>query len=65
MEVKEKWRGMVSSAKKEHNNIANSRKKTGGGKRPASPKASSVRIIQLFGEDPSFSGIAGGIDSGE
>ena len=64
-EVKEKWRGMVSSAKKEHCKIAADRVKTGGGKRPASPKEETKRIIELFGDDPSFSGITGGIESGK
>ena len=64
MEVKEKWRSMVSSAKKEHNKCAVSCKETGGGKQLDSPKGTTVKIIQLFEEDP-FSGISGGIDSGK
>ena len=66
MDVKEKWRSMVSSAKKEHNKCAVARKKTGGGKPPDSPKGTSEKIIQsnqLFEEDPAFSGIPGGVDS--
>ncbi|XP_044165513.1 uncharacterized protein LOC114965617 [Acropora millepora] len=51
---------MGSSAKKEHNKCASSRKKTGGGRQPESPKG--TKIIELFEEDPSFSGILGGID---
>ena len=65
MEIKEKWRGMVTNAKKEHNKIANDRKKTGGGRKPNSPKGETLKIIDLFGEDPSFSGISGGIESGK
>ena len=65
IEVKDKWRAMVSSAKKEHNKCASSRKKTGGGRQPESPKGTTVKIIELFEEDPSFSGILGGIDSGK
>ena len=64
-EVKEKWRGMVSTAKKEHNKCAASRKKTGGGKQPESPQGTTFKIIELFEEDPAFSGISGGIDSGK
>lgn len=64
LEVKEKWRGMVSVAKKEHNKCAVAKKKTGGGKQPDSPKGATVKLIEIFGEDPSFSGITGGIDSG-
>ena len=65
LDVKEKWRSMVSSAKKEHNKCAVSRKKTGGGKQPDSPKGTSEKIIQLFEEDPPFSGISSGVDSGK
>ena len=64
-EVKEKWRCMVSNAKKEHNKCAVSRKKTGGGKHPESPKGTTVKIIELFEEDPAFSGISGGVESGK
>ena len=65
-EVKNKWRGMVSMAKKEHTKYASSQGKTGGGEKPASPKSSTTRIIDLFGDDPAFSGIAGaGIESGK
>ena len=62
LEVKEKWRGMVSAAKKEHNKCATLRKKTGGGKQPESPKGTTVKIIELFEEDPAFSGISGGVE---
>ncbi|XP_022808767.1 t-SNARE domain-containing protein 1-like [Stylophora pistillata] len=65
VEVKEKWRGMVSGAKREHNKCTTAVKKTGGGKKPASPKATTAKIIELFETDPSFSGILGGIDSGK
>ena len=64
-EVKERWRGMVSSARKEHNKCAVSRNETGGGRKPDSPKGTTVKIIQLFEDDPSFSGISCGIDSGK
>ena len=37
-------------------------KKAEGGKAPPLP---GQRIIELFGEEPGFSGIEGGIDSGE
>ena len=56
---------MVSNAKKEHNKISNDRKKTGGGRKPNSPKGETLKIIDLFGDDPSFSGISGGIESGK
>ena len=56
---------MVSNAKKEHNKIANDRKKTGGGRKPNSLKGETLKIIDLFGEDPLFSGISEGIECGK
>ena len=64
-EVKDKWRGMVSTAKKEHTKYAASQRQTGGGKKPASPVSATKKITDLFGEDPAFSGIAGGVESGK
>ena len=60
-----KWRGMVSEAKKEHSKCTTARKKTRGGKKPDSPKATTAKIIELFETDPSFSGISWGVDSGK
>ncbi len=37
----------------------------GGGKAPPPPKETSQRIIELIGDEPGFSGIEGGIESGE
>lgn len=65
MEVKDKWRGMVSGAKKEHSKWTTARKKIRGGKKPDSPKATTAKIIELFETDPSFSGISWGVDSGK
>ena len=62
-EVKEKWRGMVGAAKKEFSKFGASQRKAGGGEKPASPKSSSKKIIELFGNDPSFCGIQGGLES--
>ena len=41
------------------------RRKQAGVKKPDPQKRDSIKIIQLFGEDPSFSGISGGIESGK
>ena len=49
MEIKEKWRGIVSNAKKEHIKIASDGKKTGGCR-----KGETLKIINVFWEDPSF-----------
>lgn len=63
MEVKEKWREMVSGANKENSKRSTARKKTRGGKKPDALKATTGKIIEPFETDPSFSGILGGIDS--
>ena len=39
--------------------------KTGEGRQPEPAKGTTLKIIELFEEDPSFSGIFGGIDSGK
>ena len=62
-EVKDKWRSMVSIARKEYSKVNKDQRKTGGGEKPTSAKNSTRKIIDLFGEDPSFSGISGGFDS--
>ncbi|KAJ7340357.1 hypothetical protein OS493_003101 [Desmophyllum pertusum] len=54
---------MVGVAKKEHSKYASSQRKTGGGEKPASPKSAIKRLIELFGDDPAFSGIPGGVES--
>ena len=64
-EVKENWKGMVGSARKEHNKCAVSQNKTRGGRKPDFPKGTTVKIIQLFEDSPSFSGISSGLDSGK
>ncbi|KAK3725269.1 hypothetical protein QZH41_001284 [Actinostola sp. cb2023] len=62
-EVKDKWRAMVSNTRKEHAKVNKDQRKTGGGEKTTSPKITTRKIIDLFGEDPSFSGIRGGFDS--
>lgn len=63
-EVHEKWRAMCGVARKELNQEKKSKEKTGGGKPPPQPNATSQRIIELFGDEPGYSGIEGGIESG-
>ena len=62
IDVKEKWRAMRNKERKDMGKEKNSLGKTGGGKPPAPPKATSQRIIKLFGDEP---GIQGGIESGK
>ena len=64
-EVREKWRTMCGEARRDFSIESSLQKKTGGGKPPPQPKITSQRIINLFGDEPGFSGIEGGIESGE
>ena len=48
MDVKEKWRNMVSSAKKEHNKCAVARKKTGGENRRTHPRAPQRKLFSCL-----------------
>ena len=64
-DIKEKWRAMRNEARKEMSKDRYALGKTGGGKAPAPPKATSQRIIELFADEPGFSGIEGGIESGK
>lgn len=63
-EVKDKWRTMVSSAKKDFSREKIQKQKTGGGKAPKLVSEVNRRIMDLFGDEPAFSGIPGGIESG-
>ena len=63
-ELREKWRGMKGEARKDLGKDKIPHKKTGGG-RPQEPLKPTVqRILELFGDEPSFCGIQGGIESG-
>ena len=46
-------------------NVWGGTERTGGGKPPPPPNATSQRILELFGDEPGFSGIEGGIESGQ
>ena len=64
-EVKEKWRVMCGLARKEVANRRRSLGQTGGGKAPPPPNETFHRIIELIRDEPGFTGIDGGIQSGE
>ena len=64
-EIRDKWRAMCGVARKEIGREKKTQGKTGGGKPPPPPTATSHRIIELFGDEPGFSGIEGGMESGE
>ena len=63
--VREKWRNMTQNAKKISSGLKKSRRKTGGGPEAKPADATTEKLINLFHDEPSFSGIQGGFDSRE
>ena len=58
-EVREKWRNLQSQAKKEFSELAKEQKKTCGGPAPKMPSALTAKVIDIFKETPSFTGLEG------
>ena len=58
-EVKDKWKNLHSTAKKELSVFRKESKKTGGGPPPKQPSQSSEQIIEMFEDTPAFSGLRG------
>ena len=58
-EVREKWRNLHSQAKKEFSELTKEQKKTGGGPAPKMPSALTAKVIYIFKETPSFTGLEG------
>ena len=58
-EVREKWRNLHSQAKKEFSELTKEQKKTGGGPAPKMPSALTAKVIDIFQETPSFTGLEG------
>ena len=58
-EVKDKWKNLHSTVKKEFSTFRKETKKTGGGPAPKPPSASSEKIIEVFEDTPAFSGLNG------
>ena len=56
---------MCGVERKELNQEKKSKERTGGGKPLPPPNTTSQRILELFGDEPGFSGIEGGIESGQ
>ena len=63
-EVREKWRNLAQIAKKTNAGIMSSQRKTGGGPATKPPSLTTEKIINILGDEPSFSGIQGGFESG-
>ena len=64
IEIREKWRNMTQIAKKTNSGIMRSQRKTGGGPPVKPPTTTTQKIINLLSDEPSFSGIQGGFESG-
>ena len=58
-EVREKWKNLQSTAKKEFQQFRREKGKTGGGPAPTEPTTASRAIIDVLEEQPSFSGLHG------
>ena len=58
-EIREKWKNLHSQAKKEFTVLSKEQKKTGGGPVPKMPSAAAAKIIDLFKDTPSFTGLDG------
>ena len=57
-EVREKWKNLHSSAKKEFTNYRKESKGNGGGPAPKQISAATSKVIELFQDTPSFIGLA-------
>lgn len=64
-EVKQKWKGLFSTAKREFSQQKKAQRKTGGGPAPGEPSDTSKLIVEVYDNTPGFSGIIGGFESGE
>ena len=58
-EVRDMWRNLHSQAKKGYSELAKEQKKTGGGPAPKMPSTLRAKVIDLFKETPSFTGLEG------
>ena len=63
--MREKWKSLHAQAKKKFTELAKEQKKTGGREAPKMPSAATAKIIDLFKETPSFTGLEGFESKGE
>ncbi|XP_048586617.1 uncharacterized protein LOC116607167 [Nematostella vectensis] len=59
VEVKDKWKNLLSQAKRENSEFKRERGKTRGGPAPKPPSAATAKIIEEYQDTPSFSGLIG------
>lgn len=63
-EVRDKWRNLTQQAKKQHAGLVKARRKTGGGPcEAAGNNTITQKIIDIFQDEPSFSGITDGYET--
>ena len=58
-DVREKWKNLQSTAKKEFSGFKKEQRKTGGGPAPTNPTEATLKIIDMFSETPLFTGLQG------
>ena len=58
-EIKDKRKNLQSAAKKEFSGFRKEQKKTGGGPARPKPSEATLKIIEIFSETPSFTGLQG------
>ena len=58
-EVRDKWKNLTSTAKKEFSDYEKEQRKNGGGLAPKKLSNAMAKIIEIFKETPSFTGLSG------
>lgn len=58
-EVRDKWKNLQSHAKREFSSFKSEQNRTGGGPAPPNPAEASLKIINMFSDTPSFTGLQG------
>ena len=53
-EVKHKWKGLFSTAKKEFSQKKKAQRKTGGGPTPGEPSETTKMIVEVYNNTPDF-----------
>ena len=64
-EVREKWKSLHSTAKREFGTYKREANKTGGGPQPKPVSSATEKLIELFQDTPQFAGLNGVETNGE